>query len=405
MTAGPVGSPARQKGLMPGYRYIPLALMTSAVIVLGATGAALTAGGSVTNGGGTPAPPFAPPVLEIVDGEEDPALDQTCQPELPTPSQEPWSAENAASSEAIWQENAEALALPYLPGENGFVFWGDIQNNNIAQALGRRTLSADELQLWIDSLRTVRDELEAQGVDFLIVPGPGKWDVYPKLLPAWARPIDGSGPLEQLLRAAPDLPIVDLRADLRAAAEQEQVYSSVNSHWSDYGAWVGWQSIVTCLHTIDPRFASIEPPSITGVGYITGGNEFGQWGFEAAEPDWSVPLLATPLTPVEVAIDGRPREMRGDEQRIGLEEMPSTVRNPDAQRDETVLFLRDSMGTSLTPWIQQAFSEVRQMRHAFDMGDPAIIPDIAEEARTSGASIVILQFAQRHLNAPPDLRN
>ena len=405
MTAGPVGSPHRQKDLMPGYRYIPLAVVTSAIIVLGATGAVLTAGGAVTNAGGTPAPPAAPPVLEIIEGDEEPTLDEVCQPDLPAPDVEPWAAENAAASEATWQQNAEALAQPYLLGENGFVFWGDIQNNNIAQALGRRTLNADELQLWVDSLRTVRDELEADGIDFVIVPGPGKWDVYPELLPDWARSIDGSGPLEQLLQAAPDLPIIDVRADLRAAAQQDQVYSSVNSHWSDYGAWVGWQSIVECLATVDPRFATISAPAITGIDFVQGGNEFGGWGFEAAEPDWSIPLLAAPLTPVEVTIDGRATETRGDEQRIGLEEMPSTVRNPEAALDETVLLLRDSMGTSLTPWIQQAFSEVRQMRHAFDLGDPAGIPDIAATARDAGATVVILQFAQRHLNAPPDLRS
>ena len=66
MTAGPVGSPHRQKDLMPGYRYIPLAVVTSAIIVFGATGAVLSAGGAVTNAGGTPAPPAAPPVLSLI---------------------------------------------------------------------------------------------------------------------------------------------------------------------------------------------------------------------------------------------------------------------------------------------------------------------------------------------------
>lgn len=402
MTAGPVGSPDRSATLLPGHRYIPLAVISSCVLILGITGAVLSGGGAISRAGGTPP---APPVLDIVEGDEAPTLDDVCQPPLPRPDIEPWSAENASASDAIWQRNGEALSLPYLVGDEGFVFWGDVQNNNISQAVGRRTLSADELNLWIDSLRTVRDELTNEGIDFIIVPGPAKWDVYPQLLPSWARSIDGSGPLDQLLRAAPDLPIVDVRAELRLAAKDEHVYSAVNSHWSDYGAWVGWKSIANCLATVDARFAALTPPSITGVDYIDGGNEFEQWGFEATQPSWSVPVLASPLSPVEVTIDGRAPEIRGDEQRIGLEEMPSTVRNADAELDETVLFVRDSMGTSLTPWIQQAFTEVRQMRHAFDLGDPQGIPDIASEARASGASIVILQFAQRHLNAPPDLRS
>lgn len=403
MTAGPVGSPDRHHDLFPVYRYIPLMIVTGAVAITGIIGTALSLGGAVTNAGGTPAAPPPPPVLEIVDGTEEPTLDDVCRRPLDAPATEPWAAESAANSEEVWQSNSADWSLPYLVGEGDFVFWGDIQNNNISQAVGRRTLSADELTIWVESLRFVRDSLAAEGIDFVIVPGPGKWDVYPERMPAWARSIDGSGPLEQLLRAAPDLPIIDVRADLRAAAVDVPVYPAVNSHWSDYGSWVAWRTIAECMATIDPRFAALTVPAITGVDFIAGGNEFGEWGFEADRPDWTIPLLAEPLAPVTVAIDGQPQEIRGAEQRIGLEELPSTVTNPAAAIDETLLLLRDSMGTSLTPWLQQNFSEVRQLRHAFDLGNPDGIPDIVATAREAGATVVMLQFAQRHLNQPPDL--
>jgi hypothetical protein len=377
--------------------------VTTTTLVIGIVGAMLTASGWGSNPGGTPIVPPPPPVLELIEGSDPPALDPTCRPTVPAPVAEPWSSELAAASEEIWLSKADERSLPYLPGEDGFVFWGDVQNNNIAQAVGRRMLDRDELSLWIDSMRYVRDALKAEGVEFVIVPGPGKWDIYPERLPEWARSIDGSGPLDQILLAAPDLPIIDLRADLRAAAVSTPVYSVVDSHWSDYGAWVGWQTIVRCLSTVDSRFTSLEVPAITGVDFIVGGNEFLEWGFDAPRPDWSVPVLQEPLNPVVVTVAGRPREVRGDEQRIGFLELPAVVLNSSAPLDETALFLRDSMGTSLTPWLQQNFTEVRQMRHNFEVGDPSAIPNIASEARAAGASIVILELAQRHLNQPPNL--
>lgn len=403
MTTAPMQTPHRNVGIMRPARYIPLAVVTAATLVTGIIGFGLTAGGATANKNGTPAPAPAPPVLDIVEGTTDPVLPSTCRIPLDQLAKEPWAPENAAASDAVWTANSAFLGQAFVEGEDGFVFWGDIQNNNFSQAVGRRTLSQAELQQWIDSLRTVRDQLAEAGIAFYVVPSPGKWDVYPEKLPAWARSIDGSGPLDQLLAAAPDLPIIDLRADLRAAATTVPVYSTVNSHWSDYGAWVGWQTISRCIASHDEAFAGIDVPAIDDIEITEGGNEFAQWGFSAPQPDWSVPVLAEPLLPTIVMIDGERSQTRTDEQRLGLEEMPASTLTPDAQSPLRLLLVRDSMGVSLSPWAQQSFEQTRQIRHAFDLGDPALIPNISREAIDNNVDIVIVQFAQRHLNAPPDL--
>lgn len=411
MTAGLGGDTAseaprlvhRKVELMPPRRYAPLVIVVVLTIVTALIGTVLTLRGATSSGLGGGDATIAPPPLEFIEGPGEVVSADACRPALPGVEIEPWTAATASESEAIWTANSASLTNAYVEGESGFVFWGDIQNNNFSQALGRRSLTASEIEVWTTSLRAVKDELAADGIEFFVLIGPAKWDIYPEQIPRWAQEIDGSGPLEQLLRAAPDLPIIDVRADLRRAAEDDLVYSTVNSHWSDYGAWVGWKAATRCITASEPSYAGVSVPEIDGVATIEGGNEFAQWGFAPAQPDWTIPVLSEPLAPVTVAIDGRAEETRGDEQRIGLEEMPSTVTNQSAQRPETLLLVRDSMATSLTPWAQQSFATVRQIRHAFDFGDPEGYADIPAEAKSSGADIVILQFAQRHLNLPPVL--
>lgn len=410
MTAGLGGDVAgesaavahRKVPLMKPVRYLPLVAIVALTLIVSLIGGVQTLRGATSSGLGGSETTSAP-TLQFVEGSGEAVTSPECRPELPVPADEPWDADSVAASEAIWAANSGELTEAYVEGEDGFVFWGDIQNNNFSQAVGRRTLSEAEIDVWTSSLRSVRDALAEEGVEFYVLIGPAKWDIYPERLPDWAQPIDGSGPMEQLLRAAPDLPLIDVRADLRAAAEDDLVYSTVNSHWSDYGAWVGWDAVTRCIAGTDPEYAGISAPPIDGVETIEGGNEFAQWGFEPAQPDWTKPVLQAPLDPVTVTIDGQQPETRAAEQRIGLEEMPSTVVNPAAQRPETLLLVRDSMGTSLTPWAQQSFATVRQLRHAFDFGDPAGYADIPSEAVAADADIVILQFAERHLNLPPVL--
>jgi hypothetical protein len=343
-------------------------------------------------------PPPAVPVTETTPAAD--RLPDICHPPVPAPSSEPWQGDAAAVSEQTWLSHADDMTEAYITGQDGYIFWGDIQAANFSQAVGRRFLAPDELARWTTYIQQLDSSLSAQGIEFYVVVTPAKWGVYPEQLPAWATELTGSGPLDQLMAAGSDLPLIDLREPLRTAAIDNPVYSRVNSHWTDYGAYVGWNAITECIVANQPELDALQPIPSTGVSLASDQNEFATYGIVNPVPDWSVPDFSSPLLPVTVTRAGEPAVVEEGVTRTGLDDLPAGTKTEGAQSDESALVLRDSFGSSLSVYLQQAFRETNQVRHNFD-GDPTQQPDVMTLANAYKPDMIILQIAQRHLNFPP----
>ncbi len=326
-------------------------------------------------------------------------LPQSCRPAMAAPSQEPWQGSLAAASEATWQSHSADLQNPYVLGEDGWADWGDVQANNFSQVLGRRFLTADEVQRWHSYFAKLDAGLTAEGIPLYIVIAPSKFSVYTNEIPAWAKPIRGSGPFDQLLAASPDLPIVDLRPTLIAESAKTQVYSRLNSHWSDYGAYVAWNAITDCIKASSTGFEGLNAIPISGTT-TTEFNEFANYGLTSSAPDWTVPTFVTPLSQVSLSANGAPAKLVDGLRRTSFGDLPATTDLSSAQVDKSLLLVSDSFSVMMSPYVQQAFAHTQQLRHNFD-GDPSTQPDVLTLARTLKPSVVIIEVAQRHLNFPP----
>jgi hypothetical protein len=324
-------------------------------------------------------------------------LPELCAPPVDLPEAQPWSAENAAASEQVWADHAAELGAT-VEGRDDWVFWGDVQNNNFSQALGRRYLSPDELAAWHTYFANLDTELSAAGIELYIVVAPAKWAVYPQELPEWSDSIRGTGPLDQLVAGGADLPLVDLRAQLQDASAQAQTFSRVNSHWTSFGAYEGWNAVAECITANQPDIA-LAPIPISGVTVSGGFNEYPDYGIEDTE-DWTAPEFVEPLLPVELSAAGADPTTVPGERWTTFPDLPAETETVGAQSDDTLLFVGDSFGVVLSPYLQQAFAHTRQVRHNLD-GDPSIQPDIASLALATRPDVVIFEITQRHLNAPP----
>jgi len=370
-------------------RYVPLAILVVLVILATVVGVAVKRS--------QPAPTAEPP-----SASEEPVADRLpdeCHRPVAPPTTQPWAAANKAASEEVWVSHADDLATPYVLGEDGWVFWGDIQNNNFSQAIGRRTLSAEELSAWHTYLANLDTELSAEGIELYVVIAPAKWAIYPENLPEWAKAIRGPGPLDQLMEVGGDLPLVDLRAPLTEESSETQTYSRVNSHWSSFGAYTGWNAIADCIVANQPD-VGLEPLPLEGVTLVDDFNEYGDYDIELETPDWTEPVFAEPLAPVEISAAGADPVTVDGSRWTSFDDLPATTHTEGAPSDASVLFVSDSFGVVMSPYIQQAFTDIRTLRHNLD-GDPSIRPDIADVALATRPDIVILEITQRHLNLPP----
>lgn len=372
-------------------RYVPL-------VVLIVVGLIVTAIGLVVREQ-TPETPAAEPAAPIEEAASS-TLPEGCPVPAAAPAGDPWSAENAAASEAVWAEHADELGNVYVEGEDGWFFWNDLMNNNFSQSVGRRALSAEELEAWRNYFATLDTTLAADGVELYIVIAPAKWAVYPETLPDWAQALRGPGPLDQLVSVASELPLIDLRDTLVAASDTAQTFSRVNSHWTGYGAATAWNAIAGCIDAVQPDLG-VAPLAITGTVIGQDENEYEAYGAAVPEqPDWTDPVFAEPLLPVELTANGAAPSVVEGERWTTFYDLPAETVTEGASSDSRLLYVGDSFGVVMSPYFQQSLAETFQVRHNLD-GEVATRPDIVTLARTLKPDVVILEIAQRHLNLPP----
>ncbi|GAA2726098.1 alginate O-acetyltransferase AlgX-related protein [Cellulomonas aerilata] len=289
-----------------------------------------------------------------------------------------------------------------VAGRDGWMFLGDVQNANFSQALGRRQYSEAEIATWATVVSQQEQWLAERGIPLLVVVGPAKWSVYPEKLPAWTDGLVGEHIMDQVLQAHPELPVLDLRPALVEARETADTYSPLNSHWTDYGAYVGWRGIAERLGELDPDLAGLPVPDVERVTTIDSENEFAATISLDAPNPWTVPELSPELPPYEYELpDGTTVEAPGA-QRTGLLDLPRTTRTSGAGNDLTALVLRDSMADMLSPYLQSGFGRTVQVRHSIDV--PRDAPNVPALVEATQPDVVILEMAERHFNSGlPDL--
>ena len=373
-------------GLLPRRSYIPLAVLVALSALMSLLGVADARGWLDDDAAAHAAGPAAC-TSEFVPG--DPTL---------------WSGPGTAESEAVFAANTAELSIPGVEGENGFVFWSDIQTDNFSQMLGRAPWLNEQRDGWRTYLSDLRDALRHEGADLLVVVAPSSGTIYPQYLPEWSVPLRGLTHFDQLLSVSGDLPIVDVRGALMDASEGEWVYSAVNSHWTPYGAHVAWGVIEQCMQALYPEsgYGDLTSADVVSIDVQDPPNEFSEWGVIAPRRDWSVPTLdPAPGTSTRTAMDGAQSDLTWPD---GIDMLDLPVTTTGGVIDKKVLIAGDSQGTALSALWAESFASTVQIRHFLE--DPSQRANVLDAARQSDVDLVVLELTERYLStsAPTVLR-
>jgi hypothetical protein len=85
-----------------------------------------------------------------------------------------------------------------------------------------------------------------QGADFILVIPPNKETIYPEMYDSGIKKIQKESRLDQLiqyLETNTDIGVVDVREELFSAKSKAQLYYKNDTHWNNYGAFIGYQAI------------------------------------------------------------------------------------------------------------------------------------------------------------------
>ena len=295
------------------------------------------------------------------------------------------------------QETRSAAAHPgaAVPGRDGWLFLGDDYVANFAQALGRRYYSRDEVQTTVDAATNRAAWLKQRGIASELFVVPAKWSVYADKLPAWTDGQVMPDVFDQLLKAD-TTSFPDLRPALKQGRSTSDTYSKLNSHWTQYGAFVGFQAIAAQLSKDHPELGALSVPTLTGTTTADANNEFAAISGAPGPNNWTQPVFSAPLPSYTlVKTDGSRSTVPGT-QLLDITQMPLETENPAAGNSHRTIILADSATTSLSPYLAHAFGTTLMVRHWMDV--PSQEPNLAALVESFHPDVVLTLVSERNLD-------
>lgn len=135
-----------------------------------------------------------------------------------------------------------------LVGRDGWLFFA---GERMLEHWTRQLVwTEQDLRDWRRLLELRRDWLRERGIQYLFIVPPDKHTVYPEYLPAWMEPSAKPSKLQQLaeyLKTHSDVEFIDLSRTLVDAKQIRVNYLRTDTHWNDFGGFVGYRALIQAL--------------------------------------------------------------------------------------------------------------------------------------------------------------
>ena len=137
--------------------------------------------------------------------------------------------------------NESAKPKNAIIGKNGWYFLGDRYNYAFNGTFGKNSLTTQQLIKISDRLKKTITYLESKNIDFYFVVPPNKHTIYKEYLPYNRKEhITNFDLLKTHLKKSINLEIIDFREVFLSKKNEEDLYLKVDSHWNEYGAYLGY---------------------------------------------------------------------------------------------------------------------------------------------------------------------
>lgn len=278
----------------------------------------------------------------------------------------------------------ESSVTEAMIGRDGWLYLA--RGGMVDNMLGNITYTEQQLQDWRQVFQTRRDWCAQRGITYQLVIAAEKHSVYPEHLPTWIpanRKTDQIGQLVAYLKTNSTVPVLDLREPLLRAKETAQMFHVTDTHWNDYGAFIGYQSLITTLSSQRP---DLNPLPLNAFeqrhSQQPGGDLAVMLGQEQSlrETNHIAFIPKPPLQIISTQVDTN-LFLAGRAAGAGL-----SVSDNTAATGKTILF-HDSFALALQPFLAQHFNRVIYVwQHDWDIRlleqqkPDVVIDEVAERA-------------------------
>lgn len=256
-------------------------------------------------------------------------------------------------------------------GKEGWLYLGDQYKENITTRRNGVSIAeverAKDLQL---GLAQWDSYFKSKGVRvFQVMMGPDKKTIYPEYLPDWAKPAVTTRTDALLSGEHSDL-ISDIRPSLITAKKEYEndLYYKTDTHWNSLGAWVAFSAFIKDVSVdkglIEGDWLSNDQVSVSSVSPAEGGDLSNFLRLKIIDER---PIMTLGKEINVTRIDFNTGEIKGDRGNpdVSPPTSPLLFKNPEALNSAKVLWLRDSFGGPITPYMSATFSETLQVHYNY----------------------------------------
>lgn len=234
---------------------------------------------------------------------------------------------------------------------------------------------------------------------FRVMLGPDKGTVYPEFLPDWAQP-SATTATDTLLANVSQGLYVDTRPALKTAKSEfsESLYYKTDTHWNSLGAWVAFRAFEKDIAHADPhlQLLSEHHVRISQVNRRQGGDlaKFLRLKDTLQDNEVIVDILSEhPIEIEQYDFETGDLKRSGGNPQIHTAQRPLLVKSEQALNQKRVLWLRDSFGTAMAPYMAATFSETLQLH--YDAANPKLFARLVETFKPDYVFITVVERGAR----------
>ena len=247
-----------------------------------------------------------------------------------------------------------------IVGKEDWLFYAG--NDSRVDALGISPFTEVEQWSITTQLLQIRQKYGKDRDSFVFFIAPDKEIVYRQYLPDYYVPVTDTSRAKELvkyIRENSDIQVIYPLEDLLAASEQGLTYYKTDTHWNDYGGFVGSQELIAALggRTETVRFAgeaeetaSSREREAAGVRVSFAEGERGDLGNLGHTP---MRYLDEVKAQIEGYYDELTPELLEDNPETGI----TRTRTEGAPDERRLVMVRDSFTEAMEPVLQKYFAE------------------------------------------------
>lgn len=254
-------------------------------------------------------------------------------------------------------------------GRQGWLYLGDrYEKVRSVARIGQTSADVTQGCKIASALEAWETWLTGRGVRiYAVMAAPNKGTIYPEHLPNWAKPAASSA-TDVLIGCEGKQRVLDLRPALLLAKNEASnpLYYRTDTHWNSLGAAYGFSALMSQLLVTEPTL-NWEPEQAIGVVRVdsrSGGDlaRFLRLQQALTDDEPVVALLANPsIETTQYEFESQKIIRAGGNPVVAESKTPLHVVSPHAPNRKKVLWLRDSFGTALAPFMAATFTETVQV--------------------------------------------